>query len=144
MSQNLFAIEPTGQSDGHCKCCGSESRTVWGNISLDGAMVACYFVHWTRAQTEHYPNLDFLIGSWGDNAKNDRVLVSWLYSASRQQFMVIDSGSRPAARSELCSQALTRAQVLASPELLQKAKGVLDAVWLGDKRIEEVKASDDA
>jgi len=144
MNHNHLIIEPIGQSGGHCDCCGHESQTVWGNISSDGAMVACYFVHWTRGQPEHYPNLDFLIGSWGDDTKHDRVLVSWLYSASRSQFMIVDSQSRPAARSDLCSQALTRDQVLSNPELVEEAKAVLDAVWLGDKRIEEVKATKDA
>ena len=104
-------------------------------------MMACYFVQWTRGQPEHFPNLDFLIGSWGDDTKNDRVLVSWLYSASRDQFMIVDSGTRPASRSGLCSQAMTREQVLSDSALLQRAKDQLDAVWLGDKRIEEVKAT---
>ena len=144
MNHTHLAIEQTGQSGGHCDCCGHESRTVWGNVASDEVMVACYFVHWTRGQPEHYPNLDFLIGSWGDNAKNDQLLVSWVYSASRNQFMLIDGPSRPAANSELCSRALTRDQVLSDSELLGVARAVLDAVWIGEKRIEEVKASNDA
>lgn len=144
MSPHHFTVEPTGQSGGHCDCCGSESRAVWGNINSDGNTIACYFVHWTRGQSEHYSNFDFLIGSWGDDAKNDRVLVSWLYSVSRNQFMIVDSGARPAAKSELCSKPLTREQVLSKPDLLQQAKDALDAVWLGDERIEEVKATNDA
>lgn len=144
MNRDHLIIEPMGLSGGYCDCCGHESQTVWGNISADGAMVACYFVHWTRGQPGHYPNLDFLIGSWGEHSKNDRVLVSWLYSASRNQFMIVDSASRPAARSDLCSQALTRDQVLSNPQLVDDAKAVLDAVWLGDERIEEVKVDNDA
>lgn len=143
MNLDHLIIEPLGLSRGHCDCCGLESQTVWGNICADGVIVACYFIHWTRGQSVHYPSLDFLIGSWGENAQNDRVLVSWVYSASHNQFMIVDSASRPAARSDLCSQALTRDQVLSNPQLVEDAKAVLDAVWLGDKRIEEVKAIND-
>jgi len=102
MKHDHLEVEPTGQSGGHCDCCGHESRTVWGNISVNGSMIACYFVHWTRKQPEHYPNLDFLIGNWGDDTKNDRVLVSWVYSASHNQFMIVDATARPAAKSDLC------------------------------------------
>jgi len=144
MTYHHFDVEPMGQGGGHCDCCGSESRTMWGNIISEGTVIACYFVQWTRGQPEHFPNLDFLIGRWGDDTNNDRVLVSWLYSASRKQFMIVDSGARPASSSELCSRAMTREQVLSSSGLLQQAKDLLDAVWMGDKRIEEVKATDDA
>ena len=143
MKHDHLLVEPIGQSGGHCDCCGNESRTVWGNISASQEMVACYFVHWTREQPEHYPNLDFLIGSWGDDTKNDRVLVSWVYSAAHNQFMIIDATSRPAANSDLCSRALTRDQVLSYPKLVEVAKATLDAVWLQGKRIEEVRASND-
>ena len=140
MSDYHLTVELTGQSGGHCDCCGFESRTVWGNVNARDTTIACYYVHWTRGQPEHKPNLDFLIGSWEDGAPDDRVLVSWLYSASHNQFMVVDSAARPAATLKLCSNALTREQVLSDPELLQQAKDALDAVWLGDSRIDEVKA----
>ncbi len=144
MKHDHLEVEPTGQSGGHCDCCGHESRTVWGNISVNGSMIACYFVHWTRKQPEHYPNFDFLIGNWGDDTKNDRVLVSWVYSASHNQFMIVDATARPAAKSDLCSRALTRNQVLSDTQLVQVAKAALDAVWMREKRIEEVKAGNDA
>jgi hypothetical protein len=140
MDQDQFSVETAGQSGGHCDCCGHESRTVWGYIRVGDVTTVSYFVHWTRGQPEHHPNLDFLIGSWGDNARNDRVLVSWVYSAAHDQFMIVDSDSRPAAGSELCSRTLTREDVRADPELLALSKALLDAVWLGDDRIGEVKA----
>jgi hypothetical protein len=104
--------------------------------------LAAYYIQWTRGDQAHYPNLDFLIGSWGDDSKNDRMLVSWVYSVSHGGLMLIDGNSRPTAKSPLCSAALSREQVISDQALLQKAKALLDAVWLGDARIEEIKARD--
>lgn len=134
-----LVVETIGQNDFACACCGGDSRKVWGNVISETGMVACYFVHWARGQPSHYPNLDFLIGTWGDDSTNDRVLVSWLYSAERNQFMLADGSTRPAASSGLCSRAMSRIDVLAEIDLLQIAKAVLDAVWVGDPRIDEIK-----
>jgi hypothetical protein len=144
MKHGKFIVEQAGQSGGHCNCCGHETRTVWGYVSTDEAAIASYFIQWTRGQPEHYPNLDFLIGTWGDNEKDDRKLVSWVYNASVEQFMIIDGQSRPAAKSSLCAHAMTRDEVRADPDFLQLAKDVLDAAWLGDNRIEEVRGANDA
>jgi len=58
--------------------------------------------------------------------------------------MIVDATARPAAKSDLCSRALTRDQVLPDTQLVQVAKAALDAVWMREKRIEEVKAGNDA
>ena len=131
MTHAHLAVDRTGERRGRCDCCGHERRTVWGNISSTGEMIACYFVQWTKGYPEHDPNRDF---------PHDRVLVSWVYSASRNEFMLIDGASRPAARSDLCSRALTREQVLSNPDLVRIAKSALDAVWLSDARIEEIRS----
>jgi hypothetical protein len=54
-------------------------------------------------------------------------------------FMAIDSDSRPTAKSPLCSQALGRAEVLGDCALKVLATQLLDAVWLGDPRVQEVR-----
>lgn len=141
MDKRQYDVEPAGQSGGHCDCCGRESRTVWGYLHSDGATTACYFVHWTRGRRDHFPNLDFLVGTWGDDTSNDRVLVSWLYSAEHNEFRLIDGSSRPAAGSSLCSRALGRDEVRSDPELFEVARALLDAVWIEDQRIAEVKAT---
>ena len=140
-----LSVEPTGESHGHCDCCGNVSRTVWGYVHEAEKTVAAYFVHWTVGSAEHLPNLDFLIGTWGDGQVNDRVLSSWLYSPSHNSFMIADAAQRPAAKSELCSHALSRDETLSMPKLKAIAASCLDAVWLQDERIAEIRAlADDA
>ena len=87
----------------------------------------------------HFPNLDFLIGPWGDESTNDRKLVAWLYNPALMSFVAIDSDSRPTAKSPLCSEPLTRAEVLGDSALKAIATQLLDAVWLGDPRVQEVR-----
>jgi len=136
-------IEPTGENTtGRCECCGNVSRTVWGEVyGPDGAM-AVYYIQWTVGAPDHLSNFDFLIGKWGEGAtEQDRVLVSFTYNGTHEDggaFMVIDSEGRPAAKSDLCGRALKREEVLGT-SLMDKACAIIDAVWLNDPRIDEVK-----
>jgi hypothetical protein len=131
--------EPSGESGGQCDCCGKHTRTIWGYIYSDERAVAAYFLQWTRHTPEHFPNLDFLVGTWGDDMIQDRKLVSWAYRPSATGFMVIDSADRPAARSPLCARALARDEVLADADLLALTAELVDAVWIGDPRAQEVR-----
>src|ERR1044072_2575778 len=128
----LLRVEPNGESGGRCDCCGNETRTIWGYVYSGEQTIACYFLQWTRHMPTHFPNLDFLIGTWGDDSINDRKLVSWRYSPSGQSFMAIDSSTRPAASSPLCTKALSRDDVVSNASLMASATQLIDAVWLGD------------
>ena len=136
-------IEPAGESDPtYCECCGNESRSVWGYVYRGSDALAAYFVQWTRGSAEHSPNFDFLVGTWGDDSVNDKKLIAWVFDPTheaRGSFMAIDAATRPAAKSSLCSQALSREQVLFDASIVDLSKKMIDAVWLGDARIEEVK-----
>ena len=95
----MLQVEPTGSSDyGPCKCCGNNSRRVWGFIHAAEATFAAYFVHWTLDRVaDHGANFDLIIGKWGDGAsKADRSLVALLYRLfeGKPQFMVIDAEGR--------------------------------------------------
>jgi hypothetical protein len=132
-------VEPAGESGGHCECCGNETRTIWGYIYDCDSPVACYFVQWTRRQPEHFPNFDFLIGTLADENAPDGRLVSWVYNPSAESFMAIDGSNRPAAKSPLCAQALTREQVIADVAEMETATLFIDALWVGDSRISEIR-----
>jgi len=136
----MIAVEPDGESGGTCECCGKETRTIWGYLSADQQTIAAYFVQWTRHNPEHYPNIDFLIGTWGDGAPDDRKLVAWQFNPALNSFRLIDSASRPAAQSTLCNASLTRDQILADSEFKELTTLLLDAVWLDDPRLSEVRA----
>ena len=130
-----------GSSGGICDCCGRASKTVWGDISTADTTLAVYYVSWTVGSAEHFPNIDLVIGPWGDGGSpNKRVLASLLYRPGSEggSFMVIDSEGRPANSRELCGKALARVEVVGTP-LAKEAFDFVDAVWAGDPRIEEVR-----
>jgi len=138
-----LTIEPNGQSEPtYCECCGNRSQTIWGYIYDGNLPRAAYFVQWTLESLDHFPNLDFLIGTWGDDSISDRQLISWVFDPTQGNsggFTVVDSQTRPAASSSLCAEALTRERVLADSGLFTRSKQMLDAVWSNDPRIEELR-----
>jgi len=85
---------PWKESSGVCDCCGNASKRIWGDLSAGESTIAVYFVHWTVGNADHFPNIDLIIGPWGEGAKPEaRALVSLLYrpSAEGGSFMVIDA-----------------------------------------------------
>jgi hypothetical protein len=137
-----FIVTPWNESHGTCECCGRVSKTIWGDISLQGDSVAVYFIQWTMGASEHYPNVDIVFGAWGEGTDpGQRVLVSMLFrpAADGGSFMVIDGDGRPSDNRELCGRALKRIEVIGT-SLAQEAFALVDAIWLQDPRIEEVKA----
>jgi hypothetical protein len=134
-------IEPTGSKDvGPCECCGGRSRTVWGHAHGPAGTVAAYFVQWTLGQVDrHGAHFDLIIGTWGDADRSDRVSVSLecRRTDNGPAFMVIDSGRRPVASSDLVGKSLAREEVVGTA-LAQVAFDIVDAIWLQDDRILEV------
>jgi hypothetical protein len=125
-----------------CECCGNETKTIWGYIYDGDNAVSAYFVQWTCNKKEHSPNFDFLIGTWGDDFINDKKLISFIYNPTNEdggEFMVIDSSERPAANSALCTVALSREEVINDGDIMGSVTDMIDAIWLGDPRIEEIK-----
>lgn len=136
---DALTLEQSGESHGRCECCGNASRTVWGYVHDSERTIAAYFVQWTIGSRDHFPNFDLLIGTWGQNEVNDRVLSSWMFNPDLGSFMIVDAATRPAAASPLCSHPLTREETLAAAGVKAMAAQCLDAVWLGDHRIDEIR-----
>lgn len=136
-------VEPAGENQPTvCDCCGNETKTVWGYVYQHDIPLAAYFVQWTSKNKEHYPNFDFLVGTWGDDTIRDKKLISFVYNATNEEggsFMAIDSSDRPAARSDLCSMALRRNDVVNDRDLMGIATEIIDAVWRSDPRLEEIR-----
>ena len=132
-------------SGGHCDCCGHRSHTIWGDLADADGPRAAYFVQWTERQPGHMPRIDLVLGSWGDGAlPADRVLVSLVYrpAPGGGSFMVIDGAGRPADHRGLCGRALARAEVVGTL-LAQQVFALVDALWLTEPRIMEMRALDD-
>ena len=137
---------PWKESAGTCACCGRASKTIWGDLSQGEATVAMYFVQWTVGAPEHDPNIDLIVGPWGEDAKPEyRLAVSLLYRPARSggSFMVVDGEGRRTDDRALCGRALKRAEVVGTP-LAQEVFALVDAVWLTEPRIGEVKELDNA
>jgi hypothetical protein len=54
--------------------------------------------------------------------------------------MVIDATERPIAGGELVGRALRREEVIDTP-LAKQAFDIIDAIWLQDQRIEEIRGA---
>jgi len=139
-------IEPTGTNDfGPCDCCGGQSRTVWGYVHGPAGAVAAYFVQWTVGLVDrHGAHFDVIIGKWGAGAeRSDRCSISLEFRRTDNgpSFMVINSGARPVASSDLVAKSLARDEVVGTP-LAQIAFDIVDAVWLQDERIAEIVGND--
>jgi hypothetical protein len=146
MGQPLqFTVTPWSNSSSTCACCGRRTNTVWGDVSAQGAALAVYYVQWTAEAPEHDVNIDLVIGAWGEGtAPTDRFLASLLYRPSSEggSFMVTDGRSRLPTKQDLCSRAMDRAEVIGTP-LAHEVFALLDALWLSDPRLAEVKALND-
>lgn len=112
---------------------------MWGYVHEPERTIAAYFVQWTIGSRDHFPNLDFLIGTWGNDQIKDRVLSSWAFNPGANEFMIIDAAERPAAKSALCSHALSRDETLSTQGVKSIATQCLDAVWLQDHRLDEIR-----
>ncbi|MEX0300874.1 MAG: hypothetical protein AB3N24_00485 [Leisingera sp.] len=134
-----YEVEPLGQSNGVCECCGNETRLVWGFVHAPAGTVASYYVHWTAGAglDRHPANYDFIIGLWGEDASPaDRVAVSMVHFENEKGpgVMVIDASGRPSASSDLAASVLDRESVVGT-EVAATAFAIFDAVCLQDPRI---------
>ena len=118
---------------------------MWGYLHAADHPLACYFIQWTSQRAEHRANFDFLVGTWGNNSVHDKRLLAWEFHPRGPSFMAVDASERPAAKSPLCVAALSRAELVADSALMDLSTELLDSVWLGDPRIQELRAfADDA
>jgi hypothetical protein len=136
-------LEGIGQGDvGPCDCCGSMSRSVWGEIHRGDRTEAVYYVQWTLGRVaDHGANVDLILGRWGDGTTpRDRYGVSLAFRRTDNgpAFMVIDGATRPIARSELVGKTLRRDEIMGTP-LAGGVFDLVDVIWSQDDRIEEVR-----
>lgn len=142
----MIAASPWKESFGICKCCGRKSKTIWGDLSDSEITQAVYFVQWIVDAPEHLTNIDLVMGRWGEDAGPDnRILVSLLFQPGNDggSFMIIDGEGRPADSRTLCKRALRRAEIIGTP-MASEVFGLVDALWLTEPRLDEVKALNNA
>src|SRR5690349_11745131 len=95
-----FEVKQTGASSGHCDCCGTTTKRVWGLVNKDGSAIAAYFVCWTTGKPDHGAAFDLILGKWGDGTtREDRYAVGLDFRVieGSPQFMVVDAIDRVTA-----------------------------------------------
>jgi hypothetical protein len=125
---------------GTCDCCGKTSNLASGFVHDEaGSAQAAYFVHWTTDHPDHGANFDLIIGRWGEDVEPlERTGVS-LKFLPKKGFMVIDAQGRPFVKDQkLFSRGLARTDVVCTP-LAAWVFSLVDAVWLGEDRIDEMR-----
>jgi hypothetical protein len=103
---------------------------------------AIYYIQWTAGAANHDVNIDLIIGPWGEGADPaNRILVSVLYRPAGDggSFMVIDANERLSSKSSVCGRAARRDEVIGTG-FATEVFALVDAIWLTDLRVEEVKA----
>src|SRR5262245_60871494 len=136
-----FEVEQSGASNGHCDCCGSTTKRVWGLIHRDGAAVTVYIVGWAEQRPDHGAKFDLILGKWGASAtKQDRYAVALDYRIVQgsPQFMVVDAQDRLTAGGELAESALKRSEIIGTP-LAPRVYALIDAIYMGDPRLDEIR-----
>lgn len=145
MTSAQLQVEPAGAQDSvRCECCQHDTRRVWGYVHGSERTEAAYFVHWTLGGVrDHGANFDLIVGRWGEGAEpSDRVAVALELRVLHNgpSFMVIDATQRDFSSSDLVGRVLSRAEVIGTP-LAQHVFDILDAIWLQDERIIELKGT---
>jgi hypothetical protein len=142
--ENIVRANFWDQSTGHCDCCGSQSKTIWGDLVDSSGTRAVYFVQWTVDRPEHMPNFDIILGSWAEGTTpRDRVLVSLLYRphSGGGSFMVTSGKGRRGDKRSLCDRALEREEVIGTP-IAKEVFSLVDSLWLTEPRLVEIRALD--
>jgi hypothetical protein len=139
-----LVVEGTGVKDfGPCSCCGDNSRRVWGLLHRGRASEGAYFVEWTLGQVaRHGAHIDLVLGQWGaGTTRAERYLVSLEFRRTERgpEFMVIDASQRQVGE-ELAHRRLSRDEVIGTP-LAKLAFDIVDAIWLQDPRIGEIRGA---
>jgi hypothetical protein len=57
-------LEPQGEKEYVCDCCGATTHTVWGWVHEPGATRCAYLVRWSES-SPHLPHVTLGYGSWG-------------------------------------------------------------------------------
>jgi hypothetical protein len=101
-------------------------------------------VHWTNKQVaRHGAEFYIILGEFGDGTTaidKFAVALHFFVDSDRFGFMVVDADQTPISSHPLVGYALPRASVIDTP-LAEEAFNLVDAIWLEDENIAEVRDS---
>src|SRR5262245_8198444 len=135
-------IEPTGESKGHCDCCGSITKRVWGFVHSYAGTVATYFVSWAERRPDHGASIELILGKWGESSTPQHryvVALDHRIIEASPQFMIVDTQDRLPSADDLVSSALKRSEVIDTP-LAPQVFALVNAIWIDDPRLTEIRS----
>ena len=133
-----WRVHEDGESESDiCSCCGSRTRSVWGNVSDAQEIRAVYLARWT--DHPKHPPLVLLIsaGNWADDkAPEKRWAVGLECRADRgyQESRLIDASTTPWGDQPYLGFKLQRDQVIDTP-LAEYVFAMADAIFASDERL---------
>lgn len=139
MTQQSFELEQDGVSNAFCDCCGNRTTRIWGWLHTPDATTAAYYVTWTESKPDHGASVEIIFGEWGEGAdRTRRTYASVRYDRleAHGSFMVQDATDNMLT---LAAHKLARADVIGTP-LAPLIFSMLDAIWLGDNRLVELRS----
>ena len=141
----MFQFEERRVTDyGPCECCGDCSRVAVGMVRLNDEPYAIYQVHWTINQVfKHGAEFYLILGQFGEGttaADKFAVALHFFVDSDRFGFMVVDADKTSISSHPLVGRALPRVDVINTP-LAEEVFELVDAIWLDDANIAEVKDS---
>ena|ERR1043165_537129 len=141
----MFQFEETKVTDyGPCGCWGDVSRLATGMVRLNDEPYAIYQVHWTSNHVVKHGAEFYLIlgefGEWATAADTFAVALHFFVESNRFGFAVVDADKTSISSHPLVGRALSRANVIDTP-LAQEVFDLIDAIWLEDENIAEVRDS---
>lgn len=130
-------MELSGESGGHCDCCGSTTKRIWGWVHQGDATLAAFFVGWTEGRSDHDQAFDLVVGRWGDSTTPDeRHSVALDFRGQQNAFTVVDAANRIANKPSLASTALRRDEVIGTP-LASQVFAIVDAIFVATKALRQ-------
>jgi len=141
----MFQLEETRVVDnGPCECCGASSRLATGMVRLNDEPYAIYQVHWTSNQVvKHGAEFYVILGEFGEGttaADKFAVALHFFVEPDRFGFSVVDADKTAISSHPLVGRALPRADVIDKP-LAKEVFDLIDAIWLNDGNIAEIRNS---
>ena len=113
-------------------------------VRLNDEPYALYQVHWTANQIfKHGADFYLILGEFGEGttaADKFAIALHFFIDSDRFGFMIVDADKTQISSHPLVGRALPRADVINTP-LAEEVFELVDAIWLDDENIAEVRES---
>ena len=131
-----FTVEPTGEKEYLCECCGDVSHTVWGWVhDSPSSTRACYGAGWVEGHEDKVVRMTLSFGRWGpDSTADDRKAVAVEVLARDGEVGMVIADDALFDKPNLFGRLLSRDEALADSSLADLWDAA-DAILENDPRV---------